>query len=118
MPYLRFQYDALGRRILKEDHTGVSVATTWYTYDGQKVAGEYSPGGSPVLDRYYVDGASYVDEHAVVRQLTGGDAGEYYYLLKELYSVAGAAVRRPRRGRLRARGSSGGGQTGRPARPW
>jgi hypothetical protein len=82
----------LGRRILKEDHTGASVVTWLYTYDGQKVVGEYDDSGaSPVLARYYVDGAGYIDEHVLVNQQTGAQAGEYYYLLKELYSVAGLA---------------------------
>jgi hypothetical protein len=82
----------LGRRILKEDHTGASVVTWLYTYDGQKVVGEYDDSGaSPVLARYYVDGAGYIDEHVLVNQQTGAQAGEYYYLLKELYSVSGLA---------------------------
>jgi len=34
---------------------------------------------------------AYIDEYAVVRQLTGASAGEYYYLLKELCSVANLA---------------------------
>jgi RHS repeat-associated protein len=33
----------------------------------------------------------YIDEHVLVNQQTGAQAGEYYYLLKELYSVAGLA---------------------------
>jgi len=99
--YLRFQYDALGRRVLKEDLTGSKPFKTWYTHDGQKVVGEHRAQGfwpigegeiaylTPSLARYYVDGSTYIDEHAVVRQFTGASAGEYYYLLKELYSVAG-----------------------------
>ncbi len=46
-------------------------------------------GGSGNLNRYYVNGPTYVDERVLVYDVA--TAAEYYYLLKELYTIAGLA---------------------------
>ncbi|MCG3139034.1 MAG: hypothetical protein HJJLKODD_02911 [Phycisphaerae bacterium] len=78
-------YDALGRRI----RTINGATTTHYYYDGQNVLVEYSwNGSSETLKRYYVHGATYIDERAVMRVI-GNTSVDYYYFPRELWSVEG-----------------------------
>ena len=78
-----FKYDALGRRIEADDAGEVRR----YLYDGQQTIAGY--GSTNALLRYFVHGATYIDEHALMRDLGLGQ--DRYYLLKELYTVAGLA---------------------------
>jgi len=47
---------------------------------------------SDYTQRAYVNGRQYIDERVVMRDLTGTDGKDYYYLHQELYSVAGLAA--------------------------
>jgi len=87
-PIAEFAYDALGRRVITVDHTANPAVTTLCYYDDQNVLAEFD-GGSGTLNRYYVNGPTYVDERVLVYDVA--TAAEYYYLLKELYTVAGLA---------------------------
>jgi RHS repeat-associated protein len=79
-----YVYDALGRRVRSD----IGGQLTLYYYDDQhKVLAEYDQAG--VVRRYFVDGSAYVDEHAVVRDQGAGR--DYYYLLRNNYTVAGLA---------------------------
>ena len=89
-----YRYDAMGRRIEYIDHT--RGTTTRYYYDGSNVIAEYDytePGGTPTetLARTYYHGSQYIDERAVMRDHTASDE-DHYYLLEELYTVAGLAA--------------------------
>jgi RHS repeat-associated protein len=93
--YVEFTYDALGRRIYKRDYSigdGFGVITL-FVYDGQNVIAEYDLSAatsySPVLVRDYLHGSTYIDERIATRDLASAGDPAYYYLLKELYSVAG-----------------------------
>ncbi|MCG3139037.1 MAG: hypothetical protein HJJLKODD_02914 [Phycisphaerae bacterium] len=78
-------YDALGRRV----RTVNGATTTHYYYDGQNVVAEYTwNGSSETLKRYYVHGATYIDERAVMRVI-GNTSVDYYYFPRELWSVEG-----------------------------
>ncbi len=75
-----YTYDALGRRASQsKDGT-----TTRFYYDDDNVIAEY--GASDTLQRYYVHGPTYVDEHLLLHDV---QQGEFYYLLTALYSVSG-----------------------------
>ncbi len=76
-----YTYDSLGRRVT-ETKDG---QTTHFFYDGQRVFAEYDE--TETLKRYFIDGATYVDEHVVM--VEGGT--EYYYLTGPLFSVLGLA---------------------------
>jgi RHS repeat-associated protein len=69
------------------------VADTLFYYDGDRVVAEFDNLDTPPsLLRYYVDGPTYVDEHLLMHDPNAGQDGEdHYYLLKELYTVAGLA---------------------------
>ncbi|HRX83548.1 MAG TPA: hypothetical protein P5572_00855, partial [Phycisphaerae bacterium] len=82
-----YTYDALGRRIQSVMHDGASATTTRYVYDGQRVIAEYNE--NMQLQRYFIDGNTYIDEHLAMVDVTGQQPREYYYLLKDLYTVAG-----------------------------
>jgi RHS repeat-associated protein len=87
-----FVYDALGRRIRATyyDNPGVVSQDMLYYYDGQRVLAEfdYDEGsGEQTLARYFVDGATYVDEHLLMHDAASGV--DYYYVPRELHSVAG-----------------------------
>jgi RHS repeat-associated protein len=87
-----FAYDALGRRIRATyyDNPGVVSQDVLYYYDGQRVLAEfdYDEGsGEQTLARYFVDGAMYVDEHLLMHDAASGV--DYYYVPRELHSVAG-----------------------------
>jgi RHS repeat-associated protein len=83
-----FEYDALGRRILKIDEEKEPNVTTRYVYDAQNVVAEYKvAGGTTTRLRYYVNGPTYIDERVLLHDdQTNRD---YVYLLKDLYTVAG-----------------------------
>ncbi|MBN1512737.1 MAG: hypothetical protein JXB13_12045, partial [Phycisphaerae bacterium] len=82
--YIAFAYDALGRRIERTvDSGGASVEVTRYYYDGQNVVVETDADEAP--HRSFMHGSQYIDERVLTRLPTGQ---EYYYLPRELYSVA------------------------------
>ncbi len=76
-----FVYDALGRRI----SVTIGGGDTRYYYDGSSVIEERDDSDGRL--RYHVNGAQYIDE----RVATYDDAsGEFsYYILKDLFTVAG-----------------------------
>ena len=86
-----FTYDALGRRVQQVTDGG----TTRFVYEGgadgsgHRVIAEYDAAGT--LQRYYVEGPTYVDEHVLLHEASGSAAGEYYYLHAGLYSITGLA---------------------------
>ncbi|MCP4592281.1 MAG: hypothetical protein GY842_16230 [bacterium] len=96
-----YVYDALGRRIQFTNYSdrsgiygaGTPEVTTRYVYDGQNVIEEYDDSATPARQRYYVHGSTYIDERAVLHDDdapgAGADAADYYYLLKDLYTVVG-----------------------------
>ena len=76
-----FTYDALGRRISKEDGS----AETVFISNGQQVVEEYSvSGGNYTLERSYVHG-TYIDD--IVAKIEGG--GSLYYHSDRQYNVRG-----------------------------
>ncbi|MCP4247753.1 MAG: hypothetical protein GY778_11955 [bacterium] len=77
--YGEYVYDALGRRI-RATADGV---TTYFYYDGQNVVAEYDRDLD--LLRYYVHGSTYIDERAILHDAVNDE--EYYYALRELYTV-------------------------------
>jgi len=90
--YIASAYDALGRRIEKiVDSGGAQVEVTRYYYaegpgsagNGQNVVLETDADEAP--RRSFVHGSQYIDERGVMRLPNGQ---EYYYLPRELYSVA------------------------------
>ena len=86
----QFAYDALGRMVssqMRYDADATVNETLKYYYDGQNALAEYDE--SDNLSRRYVHGTSYVDERAILLEGEGDDLDSYYYLLQELYSVAG-----------------------------
>jgi len=93
-PVAAYAYDALGRRIMFRNHydgSGIygsdpTKVTTRYVYDGQNVIEEFNTNGT--RQRYYVHGTSYIDERAVLHDDVDTDE-DYYYLLKDLYTVVG-----------------------------
>ena len=91
-PYVAFTYDALGRRIERiVDSGGANVEVTRYYYaegpggagNGQNVILETDADEAP--RRSFVHGSQYIDERVLMRLPNGQ---EYYYLPRELYSVA------------------------------
>ena len=73
-------------RIEYVDHT--RDVTTRYYYDGSNVILETDESGD--TQRAYMHGSQYIDERAVMRAYDAGTQ-DHYYLLEELYSVAGLA---------------------------
>ena len=56
------------------------------------VIAEYTWNGTTEAPaKQYVNGTQYIDERAVMRDVAGGGK-DHYYLLKDLYSVAGLAA--------------------------
>jgi RHS repeat-associated protein len=86
---MEFAYDALGKRIETADWTVASnpPKRTRFIYDGQVVLAEIDSVANP--RRWFVHGTTYIDEHIMVYDAVSG--AQHYYLLKELYSVAGLA---------------------------
>ena len=76
-----YTYDALGRRVEQVKDS----QTTRFYYDGENVVAEYDD--TDTLQRYYVHGPTYVDEHLLIRE----HDRDFYYLLAALYSVSGLA---------------------------
>ena len=87
LAYASYAWDALGRRVASADRRSGSPVYRYYYYDGQNVIAEFDTGGP--LKRCFVNGPTYIDERIAVYD-ADTDA-EYYYLLKELYTVAGLA---------------------------
>ena len=90
-----FEYDSLGRMISSQlrfdtDADGQNETLKYY-YDGQNAIAEYDPADN--LSRRYVHGSTYVDERAVLIEGEADEADTFYYLLQELYSVAGLIAR-------------------------
>ena len=54
-------------------------------YDGQRVMAEYN--ASDALQKYYVDGNQYIDEHVVMHDAVAN--ADRYYLTQSAYTVAG-----------------------------
>lgn len=79
-----YGYDALGRRV---EHT---AGTRWfrYYYAGRNVVAEYNMavayGG--YLQRYYVNGSSYVDERLILHEALFNEA-DYYYVPRLRHKV-------------------------------
>ncbi|MBN1342239.1 MAG: hypothetical protein JXQ73_06145 [Phycisphaerae bacterium] len=80
------KHDPIGRRTA-ETRGGV---TTLYFYDGKKVALEYDLASPSTPLRYYVHGATYVDELAVLHDTAAGR--DYAYALDASYSVVGVVA--------------------------
>jgi RHS repeat-associated protein len=84
-----FAYDALGRMITAYTRFDSDVngdgETPRYYHDGGNVLMEYDDSQTPVLQRYYIHGTGYVDERAVMHD--AANEADYYYTLKDLYSV-------------------------------
>ncbi len=98
----QYAYDALGRRVRFINYfdqsgiygTGATTVTTRFVYDGQNVIEEYDDDDqAPVRQRYYVHGPLYIDERVLIHDddapNEGAAATDYYYLLKDLYTVVG-----------------------------
>jgi RHS repeat-associated protein len=90
-----FAYDALGRRIEIDGYLGDGSASITGTrrlyYDGQNVIAEFDDGGTPALRNYWVHGAGYIDERAMMYNREADQ--DVYYFLKDLYTVAGLVNR-------------------------
>lgn len=83
-----YVYDALGRRIEYKDHVnGPSTRTTRYYHDGQNAIAEFDDSTTPVLQRYYVHGTTYVDERAIMHE--AAISQDRYYFLRDLYTIDG-----------------------------
>ncbi len=87
VPMAECRYDAQGRRIAYVD--AVRGTTIRYFHDGQNMIEEYDGAGGRL--RGYVHGTQYVDERAVMRVYDTAPE-DHYYLLEELYTVAGLAA--------------------------
>jgi RHS repeat-associated protein len=93
----RYRYDGFGRRIeFINSPPGVGATTLRYYYDGANPVAEYEYDsfGQETLARSYVNGAQYVDERVVMHDHQvpeGQNYQDHYYLLGELYNVAGLA---------------------------
>jgi len=94
----RYQYDALGRRIVFEDP--VAETTTRYYHDGHSVIEERD--AADVRVRYHVNGAQYIDERVTTYEEEAGplrSPGFTYYLFRR--RRAGRVELLPRRRRRR-----------------
>jgi len=84
-----FAYDAIGRRTARS----AGGETTLYFYDGETEIAEYDAADASAPARWYVHGTRYIDERAVVytnaAQIGGAGTDDFYYLLGNLFSVAG-----------------------------
>ena len=91
-------YDAIGRRVLKYD--AVAGSTRRFYYDAARCIEEYNSAATPARQRYFVHGATYVDELAYLNNDVGENTGTFYALHDQLLSVmglvntSGAAVER------------------------
>lgn len=83
----RLTYDALGRRIQVKKGPNPSPTVTRCYYDGQNVIGEFDE--TDALQRSFVHGPTYIDERILIHDEASDD--DYYYLLKQLYTVSGLA---------------------------
>ncbi|TWT84398.1 tRNA nuclease WapA precursor [Planctomycetes bacterium CA13] len=74
-----YQFDALGRRVARDDGTTVSV----YVQNGQQTIADYVSGSVPGSPTYTYAYGSYIDE-PVIR---GGTGGLRYYHRNQQYSI-------------------------------
>ena len=90
-----FEYDALGRMISSatrfDSDTDAASEVLKYYYDGQNAIAEYDTSNN--LSRRHIHGTRYVDERAILLEGEADEADTYYYLLKDLYTVAGMMLR-------------------------
>jgi len=82
-----FIKDALGRRITTQEYWRSPMAATRYLYSGQNIVAEYDDNGTRL--RYYVYGATYVDERVVMHH--EASQKNCVYLTKDLHTVGRAA---------------------------
>ena len=80
-----YTYDALGRRTSETRTDAIANGTTYYYYDGERIIAEYD--AADTLERYYVHGETYVDEHAVVHEAASDK--DFAYSLDDMYNVVG-----------------------------
>ncbi len=78
--------DPLGRRVQATVAGLASSVTTYRYYDGQLLVAEYNAASTGTPAQVFVNGPTYDDEKLLFRSAGGV---EFYYLLKDLYSVAG-----------------------------
>ncbi len=83
--HAEYVVDALGRRAVAT----VAGVTTYRYYDGAVVVAEFDAGAPATPIACYLNGPNYLDEKLLIK--SGSGAGEYYVLLKDLYTVAGIA---------------------------
>lgn len=88
----RYEYDALGRRVLQTviDENGVPH-NVWFVFDGDRVVEEYLENDGMHWVNRYVYG-QYIDELLQRDFDTNGDGAAdevYYYLHDDLYNVVG-----------------------------
>ena len=74
-----YQWDALGRRVLRDDGTAATV----YVQSGQQTIADYTAGAVPGSPTYTYVYASYIDEPV----MRGGSGGLRYYHRNQQYSV-------------------------------
>jgi hypothetical protein len=76
----------LVKRIERQDRYPTAPVVNARSYcQCRNVLMEYDDSQTPVLQRYYVHGTGYVDERAVMHD--AASEADYYYTLKDLYSV-------------------------------
>ncbi len=76
-----YGYDALGRRVKRDDGTNVTI----FVQNGQQTFLDYAPGTAATSPTYCYIYASYVDEPIMRIGHTGG--GEHYYHRNQQYSI-------------------------------
>ncbi|HYR08210.1 MAG TPA: RHS repeat-associated core domain-containing protein, partial [Longimicrobium sp.] len=79
-----YQYDGLGRRVSREDHTGNMIH---YVYDGDDLVLEVDGAGNRIREYTYFPG---IDRPHSMRQWAGGGGGAiYYYQMQRPGHVSG-----------------------------
>ena len=86
-PFLNAHAFAASQGLVEYIDSTNSVTTRYY-YDGSNVIVETDE--SDAVQRAYMHGTQYIDERAVIRSYDVGPE-DHYYLLEELYTVAGLA---------------------------
>ncbi|TWT80304.1 tRNA3(Ser)-specific nuclease WapA precursor [Planctomycetes bacterium CA13] len=76
-----YQFDALGRRVARDDGTTVTV----FVQSGQQTIADYVSGAVPASPTYTYVYASYIDEPV----MRGGTGGLRYYHRNQQYSIIG-----------------------------
>jgi RHS repeat-associated protein len=84
--HAEYVVDPLGRRVMAT----VSGQTTYRYYDGPVVLAEFAATTPTTPTACYFNGPNYLDEKLLIKRAAGaGGSTEYYYLLKDLYTVSG-----------------------------